>query len=42
MSFVCGVIIGVLLVIGAVTVYSLAQMAGMYENNVERWFDDFD
>lgn len=39
-KFVLGLIIGALIVIGAVTIYSLAQMAGMYDRTMDKYFDE--
>lgn len=40
MTFIMGVIFGGLLVAGSVTIYSIAQMASMYDRNVDRWWDE--
>lgn len=39
-KFLIGLLIGVMIVLGVLTVYSLAEMAHMYDRSVDRWFDD--
>lgn len=41
-NFVAGIITGALIVMAAVTIYGLVQMAGTYEKNIESWFDKND
>ena len=40
MNFAMGVIFGGLLVFGSIAIYTIAQMAGMYDRTVESWWDD--
>lgn len=37
--FVSGIIVGAIMVSIAVTVYSLSEMAGMYDRSIDKWFD---
>lgn len=39
-GFVVGIITGALVTLVAVSLYGLIQMAGKYEENIERWFDE--
>lgn len=41
-GFIAGVIVTAILLFGAMTVYSISQMAGMYDRSIERWFDGDD
>ena len=39
-TFILGIIAGALIVIGAVTIYSIAQLASMYDRSIDRYFDE--
>lgn len=39
-GFIAGALIATILLFGALTIYSLSEMASMYDRKIDGWFDE--